>query len=367
LPANPKPGVSKKRLNAMGNKIAISEPIMLKDDTWKEVNQFIAAGKYNRIFVLTDTNTHHFCLSLFRKKVNFKFEEITVKPGEKSKSLDSAVKIWKHLLEFQASRNSCLINLGGGMIGDLGGFVAGTYKRGMHFIHFPTTLLAMTDAAIGGKTGINFEGLKNNVGLFAMPDRVFVYPGFLNTLPFSELKNGWAEVVKHGFIEGLDLYGILKQKPGLNTIEFEKIIGLSANIKQQIVQKDFKESGLRKILNAGHTIGHALESASRETGKPLTHGEAVVLGLKTELFLAFQQHILHETDFNEMMDIIAFYYAGLQFPRISFDQLIPYLQQDKKNLDKSVSFSLAAKPGRFLIDQYFDLQAIQTAYEKATK
>jgi 3-dehydroquinate synthase len=345
----------------------IPKPIILDEASWEKVNLFFSGMDFSNAIVLTDKHTKQYCLPVFRERVDFKFREITIESGEGNKTLDTVSLIWKQLLQYHAGRNSCLINLGGGVVGDMGGFAAATFKRGMHYVQIPTSLLAMTDSSIGGKTGFNFEGLKNNIGAFALPKAVFIYAGFLKTLPFSEIKNGWAEIIKHGFIEGKDLYDILIKTPDLKSIDWQTIIPLSVNIKQEIVSKDFKENQLRKVLNAGHTIGHSLESASRKTDKPLTHGEAVILGLKTELKLALQQSILPDTDFNQMIKILDFYFAGLQFPKLNFNQLIPYLQQDKKNPRKSVSFSLPENPGHFLTDRFFDLQSIQAAYESASQ
>ena len=234
----------------------------------------------SQVFILTDENVAPFWLPEVAHWLHCdSATDIVIKAGEQHKNLQTVQRIWKTLMKHHADRNALLINLGGGVITDLGGFAASTYKRGIKFINIPTTLLAMVDAAIGGKTGIDFGGAKNQIGTFAEAEEVLINPVFLETLPERELRSGLAEMLKYGFISDAKLLEI-------NLENCHDFILRAGDIKREIVSKDPTEKGLRKVLNFGHTIGHAIESHCLTTDYPLLHGEAVALGMLGALWLS---------------------------------------------------------------------------------
>ena len=239
----------------------------------------------SKTFLLVDSNTAN-CLSVFVPKLaqlDGEFEVLEVSPGEESKSLEIAANLWSVLLEYGADRNSLIINVGGGVVCDLGAFTASTYKRGIPFVNVPTSLLAMVDASVGGKNGINFEGLKNQLGTFTQPNFVLIDPDFLATLPQKEWESGHAEMLKHALLSGTRWSELLALEPATLTLHD---IEQSVAFKAEIVKEDFKENGKRKILNLGHTTGHAWESYAAVSGNPCTHGAAVIQGLHVALMLS---------------------------------------------------------------------------------
>ena len=243
---------------------------------------------YSKVAILVDENTKRNCLPKLPQLENSIIIEVT--SGEINKSISSCNYIWEQLSEHNFDRDSLLINLGGGVIGDMGGFAASTYKRGIDFIQVPTTLLAMVDASVGGKLGVDFNGLKNQIGLFNNPESVLIFPEFLETLPENQLKSGYAEVVKHALISDNNLWEKIISVP-FNEMNWGEIIETSINIKNKIVLSDPYEKGERKKLNFGHTFGHAVESYYLEKGTPILHGEAVLMGilLEVEISLVSQE------------------------------------------------------------------------------
>jgi len=239
----------------------------------------------SKTFLLVDSNTVN-CLSVFVPKLaqlDADFEVLEVPPGEESKSLEVAANLWSVLLEYGADRNSLIINVGGGVVCDLGAFIAATFKRGIPFVNVPTSLLAMVDASVGGKNGINFEGLKNQLGTFTQPNFVLIDPDFLATLPQEEWESGHAEMLKHALLSGTRWSELLALETATLTLQD---IEQSVAFKAEIVKEDFKENGKRKILNLGHTTGHAWESYAAVSGNPCTHGAAVIQGLHVALMLS---------------------------------------------------------------------------------
>ncbi|PTM15835.1 MAG: 3-dehydroquinate synthase, partial [Bacteroidetes bacterium] len=238
----------------------------------------------SKTFLLVDSNTTH-CLSVFVPKLgqlDAAFEVLEVPPGEESKSLEVAANLWSVLLEYGADRNSLIINVGGGVVCDLGAFIAATFKRGIPFVNVPTSLLAMVDASVGGKNGINFAGLKNQLGTFTQPNYVLIDPDFLTSLPQQEWESGHAEMLKHALLSGTNWAEALQLEPAtLALYEIQQ----SVAFKAAIVREDFKETGKRKVLNLGHTTGHAWESYAAVSGNPCTHGAAVIQGLHVALLL----------------------------------------------------------------------------------
>jgi len=309
--------------------------------------EIIEKGKYSNIFVFADRNTAEACLPVFRDMLDdfSGFDLIETDPGEENKNIDFCIGIWKTLLDFEADRKSLMINLGGGVITDMGGFVASTYKRGIDFINIPTTLLSQVDASVGGKTGIDIDNVKNMVGTFTLPQAVFIEAAFLKTVPEREMLSGFAEMIKHGLIADEKYYQELKAH------EYQNIstaaIYRSVEIKNEVVTEDPFEKGRRKILNFGHTIGHAVESYSlSKDKKPLTHGEAIAIGMICEAWLSHKNSNLSAEELAEVRSYIASVYPAYKIKEKSFDQLLTLMQADKKNEHGNILFSLLESIGK---------------------
>ena len=304
---------------------------------------------YSQVAILVDENTKRDCLHKLPKIENALVIEI--KSGEEYKNISTCNFIWEQLTINNFDRNSLLINLGGGVIGDMGGFCASTYKRGLDFIHIPTTLLAMVDASVGGKLGIDFKGLKNQIGLFNNPNSVLISSEFLETLVENELKSGFAEVVKHALISDSSLWVKLKNLP-FTDLDWEDIIDTSVQIKNKIVLADPFEKGERKKLNFGHTFGHAIESYYLEKGTPISHGEAVFMGMILETEISD----LSETKKNEIKNYILSNFALPYTPKKS--NLHKFLINDKKNQDGRINFTLLSEIGNCSFDNLFSLDEL---------
>jgi len=304
---------------------------------------------YSQVAILVDENTKRDCLHKLPKIENAIIIEI--KSGEEYKNISTCNFIWEQLTINNFDRNSLLINLGGGVIGDMGGFCATTYKRGIEFLHIPTTLLAMVDASVGGKLGIDFKGFKNQIGLFNNPKAVLISPEFLETLAESELKSGFAEVVKHALISDNSLWVKLKNTP-FTDLDWEDIIDTSVQIKNKIILADPFEKGERKKLNFGHTFGHAIESYYLEKGTPISHGEAVFMGMILETEISD----LSETDKNEIKNYILSNFALPYTPKKSY--LHKFLINDKKNQDGKINFTLLSGIGNCSFDNLFSLDEL---------
>ncbi len=310
------------------------------------LKDIIAQHGYSKIFVFADTNTSALCIPIFRAFLDEleDFDIIETDPGEENKNIDFCIGIWKTLLDFGADRKCLMINLGGGVITDMGGFVASTYKRGIDFINIPTTLLSQVDASVGGKTGIDIDNVKNMVGTFTLPKAVFIEHTFLTTLSKRELLSGFAEMIKHGLIADAEYYENLKNSDYQN-IEPQAIYR-SVQIKNKVVTEDPLERGLRKILNFGHTIGHAIETYSlTHDKKPLTHGEAIAIGIVCEAFLSAKQCELSIEELEEISTYINTIYPKYNIKEKSFKTLLTLMESDKKNEGGQIMFSLLDKIG----------------------
>lgn len=304
----------------------------------------------SKVFVLTDANVAMYWLPELEHWLGCEQAvEIVVKAGERYKTLGTVRRIWKTLLKHNADRQAVLVNLGGGTISDLGGFAASCYQRGIRFVNVPTTLLAMVDASIGGKNGVDLGGCKNQIGTFAEPVEVLVNPIFLGTLSDRELLSGIAEMVKCGFIADEDLLGV--------TIDnYEQYILRAGKIKEAIVEQDFRDRNKRQVLNFGHTIGHALEAFSLSTTTPLTHGEAVALGMWCALWLSIRQCDLREemlSDYEPVMKALLAH-AELPFDAVDVDAVMNRLVHDKKSRNGQVRFVLLKAEEKPLVDQQVD-------------
>ena len=300
----------------------------------------------SKTVVLVDQHTEELCLPILAGQgIDFD-HKITIPSGEKHKILPTCEKIWQRLFAFKADRQSVLVNLGGGVAGDMGGFCASTYMRGMNFVQVPTTLLSQVDASIGGKLGIDFYGLKNSIGLFRDPAAVIVDPKFLNTLPLKELRSGYAEVIKHGLISSFDLWQQITKSDDWTEQDWEQVIQTSILVKKEVVEGDPFERGIRKILNFGHTIGHAVESVMIEIEKPILHGEAIAAGMIAEAFLSNKIGTLPEEDLIKITTYLISVYGKLDLKDISIDALNKKMTHDKKNTGAQINFSFIDQIGK---------------------
>jgi len=312
---------------------------------------FIEKGRYSRFFVLTDENTGKHCLPLLRERLGNpeNFDLIEIPAGEESKDIDFCIGVWKMLIDFGADRQSLLINLGGGVISDLGGFAASTFKRGIDFVHVPTTLLSQVDASVGGKTGIDINSIKNIIGTFTQPKAVFIEDEFLRTLPARQILSGTAEMLKHGLICDADYWNQLKQSD-LST-PAAALVYRSVAIKNAVVLEDPHEKNIRKSLNFGHTIGHAVETFSLINDEnPLSHGEAIAIGMVCEAYLSHKKTGLSTGELAEITEVLMDLYPRYSLKNADSATLIDYMLKDKKNQNGKINCTLLSKIGQFNID-----------------
>lgn len=298
----------------------------------------------SKIIALADENTMRHCIPLIEKYVDFT-SIIVIPPGESHKDLRSCEVIWKELVNSGADKNSLLLNVGGGMITDIGGFAASCYQRGIPFAHVPTSLLGMTDAAIGGKTGVDFMSLKNYLGVIRFPAFVWIDDIFLRTLPQQELHSGLAEIVKHAIIGSHDLWEDLVRFHKSASTSFLELIEKSIPVKLHVVEADPEEKGIRKILNFGHTIGHALESFYLKNDESVLHGNCIATGMLVEARISESMQLLSGADFRIVTGFIADFLTLVQDPLPTFDELWPFIVKDKKNAEGQIRFSLPDKIG----------------------
>ena len=321
------------------------------NDALTEVARFIEQGKYSRFFVLTDENTAIHCLPLLREKLgdDADFDLIEINAGEESKDIDFCIGVWKMLIDFGADRKALLINLGGGVVSDLGGFAASTFKRGIDFVHVPTTLLSQVDASVGGKTGIDIDSIKNIIGTFTQPKAVFIAYEFLKTLPARQILSGTAEMLKHGLICDVAYWNLLKESD-LSQPTAEMVYQ-SVVIKNKVVLEDPHERNIRKSLNFGHTIGHAVETYSLVHDEDsLSHGEAIAIGMICEAYLAYKKTGLSLDELNEITDVLMELYPFYQLQDEMNDELLEIMKKDKKNQNGNINCTLLSSIGQFTID-----------------
>lgn len=332
--------------------------LTISNDTSFDLSKEISELNADKVGLLVDENTRQHCLPLANSFFDLTIE---IASGEQHKNIATCEHIWQELTKANFTRKSVLVNMGGGVIGDMGGFAAATYKRGIRFINVPTTLLSQVDASIGGKLGVDFGNLKNHVGLFKNPDRVIVHSKFLKTLPERELKSGYAEIIKHALIHDKAQWDMLKQS-SFAALNWNDIIPKSISIKNNIVEQDPLESGLRKILNFGHTLGHAIESHLLHSMEPLLHGEAVAIGMILETHLSVLKGWLSPEDGSEISSYLLRVYDLPSFLP-PFDDLTHYLKQDKKNKGDVISFSLLKEIGKGNFDQEISDEMIRASLD----
>lgn len=319
-----------------------------------ELKQAISECKHDKLFIITDETTKKVCMPLIENFESIRHAKIiSIKPTDIHKNIKSLVYVWKELEENNATRHSCIINLGGGMVTDLGGFAASTFKRGVNFINIPTTLLAMVDASVGGKTGINFNGLKNEIGVFNNSKYVIIDTDFLKTLDGANIKSGYAEMLKHGLISNTTMWSKLINF-NLSAPDWDKLqdmIASSIIVKENIVEKDPFEINVRKSLNFGHTIGHAFETFAMLNGHPILHGYAVAFGLICELYLSCIKSGFPTTKMRQTVNYIKENFGSFYFTCNDYTKLIELMMHDKKNITETINFTLLADIGNIKINQ----------------
>ncbi|MEQ9297998.1 MAG: 3-dehydroquinate synthase [Cyclobacteriaceae bacterium] len=316
----------------------LASNVTIVSDIKSALADFFSTHKFSGVFLLVDENTEAHCLPLIQDVLP-EFWLVKIQSGEEQKHIETCTQIWRSMTEAKLDRKALMINLGGGVIGDMGGFCAGTYKRGISFINVPTTLLSQVDASVGGKLGIDFDGFKNHIGLFRDPDHVFISPEFLATLSHRELRSGFAEVVKHAYIRDSTYLESLKSATLADQPWMERIQH-SIGIKSEVVAEDPTEQHLRKILNFGHTVGHAIETSYLETDKKLLHGEAIAVGMICELYLSHKLLELDKDEVAQESKYLAQLFESKAIERSDFEMIVNNALQDKKNEGGVVKMSL---------------------------
>lgn len=342
------------------------QKVFFNEKGYEKLNLFLKTNTFSKIFILVDSNTHEYCLSSFLPKVetSFPIEVIEMEAGEENKNIETCNGIWRVLSELGADRKSLMINLGGGVVTDLGGFVAATFKRGIECIHFPTTLLAMVDAAVGGKNGVNLGSLKNQIGVIRPPELVIADTSFLNTLPPAEMRSGLAEMLKHGLIQDESYWEKLCSLKELNLTDLDQLILESVEIKENVVLQDPTEQNLRKSLNFGHTLGHAIESYFLEdhSKEKLLHGEAVAIGMVLAAYLSVKIEGFSKEKLAEIKAVIISMYGQIDFSKEDQVKIIEYLKFDKKNEGGKINFVLLRNIGEPVIDRQVSNELLFNAF-----
>ena len=331
------------------------QEVVISQDLETCLANAIAKCPHDRLFVLTDTTTVQLCWPLVKDYPCLSGAQvITIGSTDDNKTLESLCHVWSHLQEARATRHSLLINLGGGMITDLGGFAASTFKRGISYINIPTTLLSMVDASVGGKTGINFGGFKNEIGVFNNASTVILDTRFLATLDYPNIASGYAEMLKHGLIsesaKWAELVTFDIKQP--NYDKLGQMVGKSVAVKEKVVTIDPTEKGLRKVLNLGHTIGHALESLAMEENRTVLHGYAVAWGLVAELYLSCMLTGFPTDKMRQTVSFIKEYYGVFDFTCDHYEHLYELMKHDKKNVGDTINFALLGEVGDIRLDQH---------------
>ena len=310
-----------------------------------------------KIYLIVDENTFQH-INYLEDNFLVSSTHLKLESGENNKTFNSVLKIWDFLNRNNVKSSDLLFILGGGMLTDLAGFAASTYKRGIEFVYFPTTLLAMADASIGGKTGFNYQFLKNNIGTFTLPKAIFLDTTFLTTLPKIELDSGIAEVYKHSIIGDADLWNYLKVNP--KKLDLDYIVQSSKNLKLEIVSKDPYEKNIRKKLNFGHTIGHAIESYLLDSNAPTLHGFAIAKGIIIESFIAKKENLLSEDYFHEIKTVLSNKFKPYLNFTIDSKSIIKLMLSDKKNTQNTINFSLPIKIGEVTINHELELKKVES-------
>ncbi len=328
--------------------------IFFHQNAYQQFNEIIASYDISSIFILVDENTYQYCYQKFidRISIDKTVQVIKINAGENHKNITTCVSVWEKLTQLGADRKSLLINLGGGMVTDLGGFVASTYKRGIKFINIPTTLLSMVDASVGSKTGVDLGNLKNLVGLFSNPEMVLIDTNYLETLPKRQLRSGVAEIIKYGLTTDANLLEEIQQDTWKDFTKVDSLVYQSINIKNNVVLQDPREENLRKTLNLGHTVGHAVESYFLEHTEleNLTHGEAVAIGMVAETYISHKQHNFPLAKLESLKSYIHQTFGKISIDKTHYTAILDLMKHDKKNINGSVRYILLKDVIDYIID-----------------
>ena len=340
--------------------------VILCESLENSLAEAIEKYPHDRLFILTDEHTHRLCLPQLQNIPAIQdATEIIIGAEDVHKNLETLAFVWQALSEQGAPRHSLLINLGGGMVTDLGGFAAATFKRGIAYINIPTTLLSMVDASVGGKTGINFNGLKNEIGVFAPASSVLLETEFLRSLDAHNFFSGYAEMLKHGLISTPEHLAELLSfdTEQIDYAALKAMVGRSVQVKENIVEQDPKEHGIRKALNLGHTIGHAFESLALAENRPVLHGYAVAWGIVCELYLSHIKTGFPKEKMRQTIQFIKENYGGFAFNCKQYDQLYELMKHDKKNTAGAINFTLLKEVGDICLNQTADKDTIYEMFD----
>lgn len=351
----------------MNDLTASLNPVLYAENGYEKLNEFLKTEKPSRIFILVDNNTHSCCLSKFLQnlKTDIITEIIEIEAGEEFKNLQTCEGVWNALSELDADRKSLMINLGGGVVTDLGGFVASTFKRGIRFINIPTTLLSMVDASVGGKTGVDLGNLKNQIGIIIQPEMVIIDSNYLETLSSQEMRSGLAEILKHGLIASEDYWEKVTNLAELDLTDLDEIIKESVEIKSKVVKEDPYEKNLRKTLNYGHTLGHAIESyyLTHSEKTKLLHGEAIAAGMILETYISHKMEDFPMAKLQNINEVIKNMYGKESFSSEDIKRIKELMKFDKKNERGNINFVLLKDIGEPIIDIIIPEEIINEAFE----
>ena len=342
-------------------------PIHFNEKGYEALNLHVKENKYSNLFIIVDSNTNEFCLPHFLPflETELTIEIIEFENGEINKNIETCIQIWNVLTELGADRKSLVLNLGGGVVTDLGGFVASTFKRGIDFIHIPTTLLSMVDASVGGKNGVDLGNLKNQIGVINTPIMVLIDTQYLETVPQNEMRSGLAEMLKHGLIYDKKYWEQFLDLKAIDFADFDSLIYRSVEIKNEIVIQDPTEKNIRKSLNFGHTLGHAIESYFLENKNKTTllHGEAIAVGMILESYIALKMELINQDEYSQIKSSLKSIYDDIVFNENDIEPIMELLIHDKKNEYGNIQFALIEGIGKIKINQSVENELILNAFE----
>jgi 3-dehydroquinate synthase len=342
-------------------------PVHFNEIGYEKLNQHLKENKYSNLFIIADTNTNEHCLSKFLPllETDLTIEIIEFEAGEINKNIETCVEIWNVLTELGADRKTLIINVGGGVVTDLGGFVASTFKRGVDFIHIPTTLLSMVDASVGGKNGVDLGNLKNQIGVINTPKMVLIDTQYLETVPQNEMRSGLAEMLKHGLIFDKAYWEYFLDLKAIDFDHLDALIHRSVEIKNVIVTQDPTEKNIRKSLNFGHTLGHAIESYFLENKNKTTllHGEAIAVGMILESYISLHKNLITQEEYNQIKTTIKSIYDDIVFEENDIEPILELLIHDKKNEYGMIQFALIEGIGQIKINQSVENELILNAFQ----
>jgi 3-dehydroquinate synthase len=342
-------------------------PIHFNEKGYEALNLFLDNTHYSKLFIIVDSHTNEYCLPKFLPYLatDLTIEIIEFEAGEPNKNIETCVQLWNVLTELGADRKSLILNLGGGVVTDLGGFVASTFKRGIDFIHIPTSLLSMVDASVGGKTGVDLGHLKNQIGVINVPKMVLIDTQYLETLSKDEMRSGLAEMLKHGLIYDKKYWEQFLDLKAIDFADFDELIYRSVEIKNEIVTQDPTEKNIRKALNFGHTLGHAIESYFLENDdkKSLLHGEAIAIGMILESFISLEKNLINQQEYNQIKSTIKAIYDDIVFDETDINPILELLIHDKKNEYGNIQFALIEGIGKIKINQSVENELILKSFD----